>query len=115
MDSVFSLANCFALAGGFLGSLVVSDHKRYGVLLTLILVVIGMVFAAAITEYLLPPNHPWLFAGAGVFAGMTTTSLLDAFKATAPRLSQKLINSVCSKAERLIGDSEHKKDEGNLK
>ena len=29
MDEVFTLANCFALAGGFLGSLVVSDYKRY--------------------------------------------------------------------------------------
>ena len=103
MDSIFSLTTCFALLGGFLGSLVVSDIKRYGKILTLILVVIGMVFAAAITEYLFPPEHPWLFAGAGVFAGMVTTSLLDTFKATAPKLSQKIINSVYNKAERIIG------------
>ena len=51
MDSIFSLTTCFALLGGFLGSLVVSDIKRYGKILTLILVVIGMVFAAAITKY----------------------------------------------------------------
>ena len=50
MDEVFTLANCFALAGGFLGSLVVSDYKRYGAVLTIVFIVIGMVFAAAITE-----------------------------------------------------------------
>jgi len=56
-----------------------------------------------ITEYLFPPEHPWLFADAGVFAGMVTTSLLDTFKAIAPKLSQKIINSVYNKAERIIG------------
>jgi predicted membrane protein len=30
MNEAFTLANCFALAGGFLGALVVSDYKRYG-------------------------------------------------------------------------------------
>lgn len=108
MDSVFSLANCFALAGGFLGSLVVSDPKRYGMVLTMILIIIGMVFAAAITEYLFPPDHPWLFASVGVFAGMASTSLLDAFKATAPKMAQKLINAVCNRAEKIIGDTDDK-------
>lgn len=108
MNEAFTLANCFALAGGFLGSLVVSDHKRYGVVLTITFIVIGMVFAAAVTEYFFMKSHPWLFAGAGVFAGMASKSLLDAFKATAPKLSQKLINFVCSRAGKIIGDTEDK-------
>lgn len=108
MNEAFTLANCFALGGGFLGALVVSDYKRYGIVLTLTFIVIGMVFAAAVTEYYFTQNHPWLFAGVGVFAGMASTSLLDAFKATAPRMSQKLINAVCSKAEKIIGDKDDK-------
>ena len=32
MNEAFTLATCFALAGGFLGSLVVSDYRRYGVI-----------------------------------------------------------------------------------
>lgn len=108
MNEAFTLANCFALVGGFLGALVVSDYKRYGIVLTLTFIVIGMVFAAAVTEYYFTQNHPWLFAGVGVFAGMASTSLLDAFKATAPRMAQKLINAVCSKAEKIIGDKDDK-------
>ncbi|WP_239323673.1 hypothetical protein [Snodgrassella gandavensis] len=106
MDEAFTLANCFALAGGFLGALVVSDYKRYGTVLTVTFIVIGMVFAAALTEYFFTQNHPWLFAGAGVFAGMASTSLLDAFKATAPKMAQKLINAVCNRAEKMIGDTD---------
>lgn len=108
MNEAFTLANCFALGGGFLGALVVSDYKRYGIVLTLTFIVIGMVFAAAVTEYYFTQNHPWLFAGVGVFAGMASTSLLDAFKATAPRMAQKLINAVCSKAEKIIGGKDDK-------
>ncbi|PIT41878.1 hypothetical protein [Snodgrassella alvi] len=108
MNEAFTLANCFALGGGFLGALVVSDYKRYGIVLTLTFIVIGMVFAAAVTEYYFTQNHPWLFAGVGVFAGMASTSLLDAFKATAPRMAQRLINAVCSKAEKIIGDKDDK-------
>lgn len=108
MNEAFTLANCFALGGGFLGALVVSDYKRYGIVLTITFIVIGMVFAAAVTEYYFTQNHPWLFAGVGVFAGMASTSLLDAFKATAPRMAQKLINAVCSKAEKIIGDKDDK-------
>lgn len=110
MDEVFTLANCFALAGGFLGSLVVSDYKRYGAVLTIVFVVIGMVFAAAITEYFFTQEHPWLFAGAGVFAGMASKSLLDAFKAAAPTLAKKLINTVCNRAEKIMGDTNNKKN-----
>ena len=67
-----------------------------------------MFFAVAITEYFFTQEHPWLFAGAGVFAGMASKSLLDAFKATAPKLAKKLINGVCSRAEKIIGDTDDK-------
>jgi len=110
MNEVFTLSNCFALAGGFLGSLVVSDYRRYGVILTITFIIIGMVFSAAITEYFFTQAHPWLFAGAGVFAGMASKSLLDAFKATAPKLAKKLINAVCNRAEKIFnGDDKLKK------
>lgn len=111
MNEVFTLSNCFALAGGFLGSLVVSDYRRYGVMLTVTFIIIGMVFSAAITEYFFMQNHPWLFAGtgAGVFAGMASKSLLDAFKATAPKLAKKLINAVCNRVEKIIGEDDKQK------
>lgn len=108
MNEAFTLATCFALAGGFLGSLVVSDYRRYGVMLTVTFIIIGMVFSAAVTEYFFTQNHPWLYAGAGVFAGMASKSLLDAFKATAPKLAKKLINAVCNRAEKIIGDTDDK-------
>ncbi|WLT02903.1 hypothetical protein [Snodgrassella alvi] len=102
MNDVFSLANCFALAGGFLGALVVSDFQRYGAVLTLAFFIIGMVFAAALTNYFLKEGNPWLVAGVGVFAGMSSTSLLDAFKATTPKLASQLIDFVCSTADRFL-------------
>ena len=108
MNEAFTLANCFALAGGFLGSLVVSDYRRYGIMLTVTFVIIGMVFAAAVTEYFFTQKHPWLFAGAGVFAGMASKSLLDAFKATAPKLAKKLINTVYNKAGIIVDDTNKK-------
>ncbi|ORF28185.1 hypothetical protein [Snodgrassella alvi] len=102
MNEAFTLATYFALAGGFLGSLVVSDYRRYGVMLTVTFIIIGMVFSAAVTEYFFTQDHPWLFAGAGVFAGMASN------KATAPKLAKKLINAVCNRAEKIIGDTDDK-------
>ncbi|KES12705.1 hypothetical protein SASC598O11_001490, partial [Snodgrassella alvi SCGC AB-598-O11] len=54
-------------------------------------------------------KHPWLFAGVGVFAGMSTTAFLDAFKAAAPKLAQRIIDIVSKKAEKFVGSDESTK------
>ena len=91
IKNAFSVCILFALIGGLAGSLLVTDYKRYGWFMTILFVLLGMIFAAAVTDYFFPPNRPWLFAGVGVFAGMSTTSFLDAFKAAAPGLAKRII------------------------
>lgn len=103
IKNAFSVCILFALIGGLAGSLLVTDYKRYGWFMTILFVLLGMIFAAAVTDYFFPPNRPWLFAGVGVFAGMSTTSFLDAFKAAAPRLAKRIIDIVSRKAEQFVG------------
>ncbi|MCT6882213.1 MULTISPECIES: hypothetical protein [Snodgrassella] len=103
IKNAFSVCILFALIGGLAGSLLVTDYKRYGWFMTILFVLLGMIFAAAVTDYFFPPNRPWLFAGVGVFAGMSTTSFLDAFKAAAPGLAKRIIDIVSRKAEQFVG------------
>ncbi len=103
IKNAFSVCILFALIGGLAGSLLVTDYKRYGWFMTILFVLLGMIFAAAVTDYFFPPNRPWLFAGVGVFAGMSTTSFLDAFKAAAPGLAKRIIDIVGRKAEQFVG------------
>ncbi|PIT38536.1 hypothetical protein [Snodgrassella alvi] len=103
IKNAFSVCILFALIGGLAGSLLVTDYKRYGWFMTILFVLLGMIFAAAVTDYFFPPNRPWLFAGVGVFAGMSTTSFLDAFKAAAPGLAKRIIDIVTRKAEQFVG------------
>ena len=103
IKNAFSVCILFALTGGLAGSLLVTDYKRYGWFMTILFVLLGMIFAAAVTDYFFPPNRPWLFAGVGVFAGMSTTSFLDAFKAAAPGLAKRIIDIVSRKAEQFVG------------
>ena len=110
LKDAFSVCILFALVGGLAGSLLVTDYKRYGWFMTILFVLLGMIFAAAITDYFFPQNHPWLFAGVGVFAGMSTTSFLDAFKAAAPKLAQSIMNIVSKKAEEFIDSDKSTKD-----
>ena len=110
LKDAFSVCILFALVGGLAGSLLVTDYKRYGWFMTILFVLLGMIFAAAITDYFFSQNHPWLFAGVGVFAGMSTTSFLDAFKAAAPKLAQHIMNIVSKKAEEFIGNDKSTKE-----
>ena len=110
LKDAFSVCILFALVGGLAGSLLVTDYKRYGWFMTILFVLLGMIFAAAISDYFFPQNHPWLFAGVGVFAGMSTTSFLDAFKAAAPKLAQRIMNIVSKKAEEFIGNDKSTKE-----
>lgn len=103
IKNAFSVCILFALIGGLAGSLLVTDYKRYGWFMTILFVLLGMILAAAVTDYFFPPNRPWLFAGVGVFAGMSTTSFLDAFKAAAPGLAKRIIDIVSRKAEQFVG------------
>ncbi|PIT37574.1 hypothetical protein BHC43_06755 [Snodgrassella alvi] len=103
IKNAFSVCILFALIGGLAGSLLVTDYKRYGWFMTILFVLLGMIFSAAVTDYFFPPNRPWLFAGVGVFAGMSTTSFLDAFKAAAPGLAKRIIDIVTRKAEQFVG------------
>ena len=67
------------------------------------------VFYSSYNRVFFSQGHPWFFAGAGVFAGMASKSLLDAFKAAAPTLAKKLINIVCNR-EKKMGDTDNKKN-----
>ena len=52
LKDAFSVCILFALVGGLAGSLLVTDYKRYGWFMTILFVLLGMIFAAAITDYL---------------------------------------------------------------
>ena len=99
----FFIYDLLCTAWRFLGSLVVLDIKRYVKNINTNTGSNRHGVCSSNHRIYFPPEHSWLFAGAGVFVGIITTSLLDTVKATAPKLSQKIINSVYNKAERIIG------------
>lgn len=80
LKSTFSLAICFALAGGLLGSLFITfgQHREIRIM-SLLMVILSVVISATLADYMFPPK-PWLYAGVGVFVGMISSALLDAFK-----------------------------------
>ena len=92
LQGIFTLSVLFALAGGFIGSLLGIDHARYGWFITGLLVLMGMVMAAAVSEHLLPPSRPWLSGAVGIFAGAAAGFAMDAFKAAAPGLAGRIID-----------------------
>jgi uncharacterized membrane protein YdcZ (DUF606 family) len=61
VKDAFSVCILFALMGGLAGSLLVTDYKRYGWFMTILFVLLGMILAAAVTDYFFPQNRPWLF------------------------------------------------------
>lgn len=91
VKNTFSLAICFALTGGLLGSLLIIDYKRYGLFMTIVLVLMGMVLAASLNDYFFPPTRPWQYAGVGILSGIASMALLDAFKMAAPKLAKQVI------------------------
>lgn len=94
LKTAFSVANCFALAGGLLGAMFIAlgQHKQIRNV-TVLLIGLSVVMSATVADYLFPPK-PWLYAGIGVFVGMISSALLDAFKAAAPKLAQRIIDVI---------------------
>ncbi|MDF7676085.1 hypothetical protein PT286_04960 [Neisseriaceae bacterium ESL0693] len=91
--NTFNLSVCFALMGGFLGSMTMmfGEHK-YSKGMMILLVTLSMVLSATLADYLFPPAKPWLYAGAGILVGMISSALLDAFRAMAPKLAGQILD-----------------------
>lgn len=104
----FSVAIVFAIGGSLLGSLIATDVKRYGRILSGLMVLAGIILSVSVADYFFSPSHPWLYGGVGVFCGIVSPALLDALKGMAPKAIQRLINALCKRAEKMISDSDKK-------
>lgn len=102
LKSTFSLAICFALAGGLLGSLFITfgQHREIRIM-SFLMVILSVVISATLADYMFPPK-PWLYAGVGVFVGMISSALLDAFKAAAPKLAARVIEAIGNVAVAIV-------------
>lgn len=100
----FNIAIVFAIGGSLLGSLIATDAKRYGYALSGLMVLAGVVLSVSVADYFFSPSHPWLYGGVGVFCGIVSPALLDALKGMAPKAIQRLINALCNRAEKMIGE-----------
>lgn len=94
LKSTFSIAICFALVGSLMGALFIAigQHKEIRTI-TFLMIVLSMVISAALADYMFAPK-PWQYAGTGIVTGMTSLALLDAFQAAAPKLAERIINTV---------------------
>lgn len=100
----FNIAIVFAIGGSLLGSLIATDSKRYGIALSGLMVLAGIILSVSVADYFFTPTHPWLYGGVGVFCGIVSPALLDALKGMAPKAIQRLINALCNRAEKIIQD-----------
>ena len=103
-EGTFSVAIVFAIGGSLLGSLIATDAKRYGYVLSGLMVLAGIILSVGVADYFFSPTHPWLYGGVGVFCGIVSPALLDALKGMAPKAIQRLINALCNRAEKMIGE-----------
>lgn len=98
----------FAMLGGFIGALISSDRKRYGLQLSLLFMVVAIFASAGMADYLHTNKKIvsiwWMFI-LNVPLGMVIGATLDAIRITSPRLIEQLVNKLGDGAVSIIGDA----------
>lgn len=87
----------FAMLGGFLGSLIASDRKRYGWQLSLMFIVVSIATSASMGEYLQFEKQfqsIWFLFVINVPLGMAVGSTLDVLRITFPPVIEKVVTGV---------------------
>lgn len=87
----------FAMLGGFLGSLIASDRKRYGWQLSLMFIVVAIAASASVGEYLQFEKQfysIWFLFVINVPLGMAVGSTLDVLRITFPPVIEKVVTGV---------------------
>ena len=108
ITTAFTPQVLFAMLGGFIGALISSDRKRYGLQLSLLFIVVAIFASAGMADYLYTNKKIasiwWMFI-LNVPLGMEIGATLDAIRITSPRLIEQLVNKLGDSAVSIIGDA----------
>ena len=108
ITTAFTPQVLFAMLGGFIGALISSDRKRYGLQLSLLFMVVAIFASAGMADYLHTDKKIvsiWLMFILNVPLGMVIGATLDAIRITSPRLIKQLVNKLGDSAVSIIGDA----------
>lgn len=97
LTSTLTPQTIFSILGGFLGSLIASDRKRYGWQLSLMFIVVSVAASASMGEYLQYEkgfHSIWLLFVINVPLGMAVGSTLDVLRITFPPVIEKVVSGV---------------------
>lgn len=97
LTSTLTPQTIFAMLGGFFGSLIASDRKRYGWQLSLMFIVVSVAASASMGEYLQYEkgfHSIWLLFVINVPLGMAVGSTLDVLRITFPPVIEKVVSGV---------------------
>lgn len=103
----FSPQIIFSIFGGAIGAFISSDRKRYGWQLSFLFMLVALLFAAAMGEYLYTSRGItsifWLSI-LNVPLGMMVGSTLDVLRVTNRPLIERLINSIGDSGVSIIAE-----------
>lgn len=97
LTSTLTPQTIFAMLGGFFGSLIASDRKRYGWQLSLMFIVVSIATSASMGEYLQFEKQfqsIWFLFVINVPLGMAVGSTLDVLRITFPPVIEKVVTGV---------------------
>ena len=97
LTSTLTPQTIFSILGGFLGSLIASDRKRYGWQLSLMFIVVAIAASASMGEYLQFEKQfhsIWFLFVINVPLGMAVGSTLDVLRITFPPVIEKVVSGV---------------------
>ena len=97
LTSTLTPQTIFSMCGGFFGSLIASDRKRYGWQLSLMFIVVSVAASASMGEYLQYEkgfHSIWLLFVINVPLGMAVGSTLDVLRITFPPVIEKVVTGV---------------------
>lgn len=97
LTSTLTPQTIFSILGGFLGSLIASDRKRYGWQLSLMFIIVSVAASASMGEYLQYEkgfHSIWFLFVINVPLGMAVGSTLDVLRITFPPVIEKVVSGV---------------------
>lgn len=97
LTSTLTPQTIFSMLGGFAGSLIASDRKRYGWQLSLMFIVVSVAASASMGEYLQYEkgfHSIWFLFVINVPLGMAVGSTLDVLRITFPPVIEKVVTGI---------------------
>lgn len=93
----------FAMTGGAVGAMFGIAKNNHGVLLSTILMLVGVMVASAVGDYLHQKevvSSVFAIGGIGIPVGLLSGFLIDALEVASPRLAQKVVSKFDNKIDK---------------